>query len=255
MKNKFIYFLLFLLIIFIISSYVFINQKESIAIIGAMDVEIEEILDNLANKSYKNNADFHVITGSLGKYKIILSKSGVGKVASATTTQYIIDKYKPKYIINIGISGSLSPSLKTGDIIIAEKMIQHDFDVTAFGHPKGYMDNGIEPNKPTIYYSDKKLIEKFNKNNYIKPVTIATGDIFITDVKLKKRKKKDFSASAIDMESAAIAQTAKRNNTPLIVLRIISDGLKGNTSEYMQNKERSAYNAASITLKILECDK
>ena len=88
-----------------------------------MDVEIEEVLSNLSYKAYNQESDFKIITGNLGKYKIILSKSGVGKVNSATTTQFIIDKYKPIYIINIGISGGLSPDLKSGDTIIAEKMV------------------------------------------------------------------------------------------------------------------------------------
>ncbi len=255
MKTKILYCIVFILTIFSIISYVLINKKEAVAIIGAMDVEIEEIAANLSNTDYKQQNSFEIVTGNLGKYKIVLSKSGVGKVASATTTQFIIDKYKPIYIINIGIAGSLSPELKAGDTLIGEKMVQHDFDVTAFGNPKGYIDNGIEPNKPTIFYSDKKLIDKFLANNTLKHGTIATGDIFVTDKKLKNNINKEFSANAIDMESAAIAQTAQRNNVPVIVLRTISDGLDGTTDEYKQNKQNIAKKPAQITVKTLKSDK
>ena len=253
MKKRLIYFITFILTITVIAIFAFSEKKETVAVIGAMDVEIEEIAANLSNITKQANQNtFEITTGNLGKYKIILTKSGVGKVASATTAQYIIDKYKPEYIANIGIAGSISPEIKAGDTIIAEKMIQHDFDVTAFGNPKGYIDNGIEPDKPTIFYSDKALVDKYAKENTVKLGTIATGDIFVTDTKLKNSIRQEFGADAVDMESAAIAQTAKRNNIPIIVFRTISDGLNGTTEEYNQNKQDIAKKPASIIIRTLK---
>ncbi len=250
MKKYFLY-LIFFTIISVCTVILIIPKKTTIAVIGAMDVEINEILSNLSNTKSIQQNDFNITVGDFGKYRIVLSKSGVGKVCAATTTQFIIDKYKPIYIINIGIAGSLSKDLKAGDTIIAEKMVQHDFDVTVFGHPKGYMDNGIEPDKPTIYYSDKNLITQFNKNNKLKTGTIATGDEFVTDLNLKNQIRKEFKADAVDMESAAIAQTAKRNNTPVIILRTISDGANDTIKEYKQNKPTTAQKASEITLSTL----
>lgn len=209
MIKKIIY-IFILLLIFSSVVFLFLSKKETIAIIGAMDVEIEEILANLSCINQERQDDFSVTTGNLGKYRIVLSKSGVGKVNASSTTQFIIDKYSPQYIINIGIAGSLDSNLKAGETIIASKLFQHDFDVTAFGNPKGYMDNGIEPDKPTAFYSDKNLVKKFiSKYPAMKTKTIVTGDIFVTDINLKNSIKKEFGADAIDMESAAIAQTAQ----------------------------------------------
>ena len=247
--------ILFLLSIFVVLGFLYINKKETVAIIGAMDVEIEEISNNLYNIKNKQINDFNIVRGNIGKYNIILSKSGVGKVSAATTTQFIIDKYKPNYIINIGIVGSVSPELKVGDTVIAEKMVQHDFDVTAFGNPKGYMDKGLEPDKPTIYYSDKNLIKIFTKNKTLIKCSAATGDIFVTDTKLKQSIKKEFDADIIDMESAAIAQTAQRNNIPVIVIKAVSDSIEGNTNEYMQNKQSIACKPAQTVLDVLKSNK
>ena len=255
MKKNFLVCILFLIITCICATVFFLNKRETVAIIGAMDVEIEEILSNLSNAKGKQYLDFKIITGNLGKYRIVLSKSGVGKVNSATTTQFIIDKYRPAYIIIIGIAGGTSPNLKVGDTVIGSEMIQHDFDITAFGKPKGYIDNGIEPNKPTIYYSDKTLVDKFLKNNFLKLVTIATGDIFVTDTKMKNDIRKEFNADVIDMESAAIAQTAKRNNIPVLVLRTISDGVNDATNEYKQNKQNIAKIPALMVVEMLKSDK
>lgn len=158
-----------------------------------MDEEINEININLKKTKTVQKNDFIITTGTLGNNNIVLAKSGVEKVAASTTTQFIIDNYKPIYIINTGIAGSLSEKLKAGDIVIGENMVQHDFDVTAFGNPKGYIDNGIEPDKPTIFHSDKGLIKKFKKEfDNITLGTIATGDIFVNQEKQKREIREEF---------------------------------------------------------------
>ena len=261
MKKKLFYILfVFILILTACVFYCCIKHKDTIAIIGAMDEEISEIRTNLKNSKTIQKNDFVVTKGTLGNNNIVLIKSGVGKVAASTTAQFIIDNYKPLYIINTGIAGSLSPDIKAGDFIIANKLVQHDFDVTAFGSPKGYIDNGIEPNKPTIFSSDKKLVEKFkkelilNQNINIKLCTIATGDIFVNQEMQKQIIRDEFNAEATDMESAAIAQTAQINNVPLIVIKTISDAENNSVSEYKQNKKTTAIKAASSVIYVLNKD-
>ncbi len=258
MKKKLFNTVLVVIFVCCIFGFYFYNRhKETIVIIGAMDEEISEIRNNLHHSRTDQKLDYAVTTGTLGNNKIILAKSGVGKVASSATTQFLIDKYKPAYIINIGIAGSLSTDIKPSDIVIGKNMVQHDFDVTAFGNPKGYIDNGIEPNKPTVFHSDKNLIKNFNKKvNYDKDTnvilgTIATGDVFVNKETQKQKIRNEFGADAIDMESAAIAQTAQKNNVPLIVIRTISDSENNSTSEYEKNKKTSSKKSALIIQSIL----
>lgn len=256
-KNLFYSLILFVLIVFIGAFVYCINFGNTVAIIGAMDDEISEIKSRLHYSRTVKQNDFTVVIGRLGKFRIILAKSGVGKVAASTTTQFLIDKYKPDYLINIGIAGSVSDNLKAGDMIIAEKMVQHDFDVTAFGCPRGYIDNGIEPDKPTIFYSDKKLVDSFKqefKSRMNSPIvigTVATGDIFVNQEKLKKQIRDEFSALAVDMECAAIAQSARKNNIPLVVIKTISDSENDSVREYKQNRLSSAQKSELILLSIL----
>ncbi len=261
MKRKIICALFLLISVFIfVVCYFYCLEKNTVAVIGAMDAEISEISNNLTYTKTLKHDDFNIINGKLGKYNIILSKSGVGKVNSASTTQFIIDKYKPKYIINIGIAGSLTDDLHLGDIIIAKKAIQHDFDLTAFGNPKGYMDTGVEPDKPTIFYSDENLTDKFNhilksKENRVFEGTIATGDIFVDDISQKSSIHDIFKADAIDMESASILQTAQRNNIPAIIIRIISDEKENSTNEYAKNKANIAQKLALDIISVFKAEK
>ena len=235
------------------------KKSESIAIIGAMDCEISEITANLKNVRLRNEDNFKYTKGKLGKYNIIVSKSGVGKVNAGITTQYIIDKFHPKYIINIGVAGSLDDKIGLGDIFIVDKAIQHDFDVSVFGYAKGYMSTGKNPDKPTIYFTDKTLTEiykeKIEGNANIKKVyigTIATGDCFVSDLKQKNIIKDTFGAKTVDMESAAIAQTAERNNVPIVVIKNISDLKNDNLKNYEHNEEFYAKELAHTITEVLK---
>ncbi len=99
--------------------------------------------------------------------------------------------------------------LNIGDIVIAEKLIQHDFDITAFGHDKGYI-TGVGDFIQTDENLKNKL-EKLNHNNKdndykIKLGIIASGDIFCTDIEMKNKIYSKFDADCVEMEGAAIAQ-------------------------------------------------
>lgn len=203
-----------------------------IGIIAAMNEEIASIKKLMTDISIEEIYELQFIKGSINKNKVVLVKSGVGKVNAARTTQILIDNFDLEYIINVGTAGGLNEEINIGDIVIADKLVQHDFDITAGGHEKGYITNTGK-----YFYSDKNLIEKTKKimkemngdfNQFI--ATIATGDIFVQDIQVKDKIKKDFNADCTEMEGAAIAQVCSLNSIPFIVIRAISDKPNGNNS-------------------------
>lgn len=201
-----------------------------VGIIVAMEEEEDAILKIMDNIEEKYVYDITFKIGQIGKTKIIVAKSGVGKVNAARVTQILIDKFNVEYIINVGSAGALNPFLNIGDIIIGEKLIQHDFDITAFDHEKGYI-TGVGD----YIYSDFNLVEKFKKtakllenDNYkITNGIIATGDIFCTDISMKNKIFSKFKADCVEMEGAAIAQVCYLDKIPFIVIRSISDSPNG----------------------------
>ena len=112
-----------------------------VGIIAAMPEEMEAIKMKMSNLKEKDILNLKFFDGKIGNQKIILVKSGVGKVNAARTTQIMIDKFDIDYIINIGSAGSINDEIKYGDIVIGKFVLQHDFDITAFGHEKGYISN------------------------------------------------------------------------------------------------------------------
>ena len=221
-----------------------------------MEEELESILDIMDNIEEKEIYGLTFKTGQIEKNKIIVVKCGVGKVNAARVTQILIDTFNVKCVINVGAAGALSPLLNIGDIVIGEKLIQHDFDITAFDHDKGYI-TGVGD----YIYSDIELIEKFKKaaNNLkekdykIKTGIIATGDIFCTDIEMKNKIFSKFDADCVEMEGAAIAQVCYLDNIPFIVIRSISDSPNGNNEiDFDKFGELASKRCANILREFLK---
>ena len=203
-----------------------------IAIIAAMDEEIESIKKLMVDISVKEIYELQFIIGKINEKEVVLVKCGVGKVNAARTTQVLIDNFDIEYVINVGTAGSLNDNIEIGDLVIAEKLVQHDFDITGFGHEKGYITNTGK-----YFYSDKDLIKKAKviieqmKEEFKQHVgTIATGDIFVQNMNVKNRIKEEFNADCVEMEGAAIAQVCTLDKILFIVIRAISDKPNGNNS-------------------------
>ena len=204
---------------------------EKYGIIAAMQEEMQEIEIIMKEKEIQKIYELNFIKGRINNTEVILVEAGVGKVNAARTTQILIDNFKVDAIINVGSAASANDELDIGDIVIGNKIVQHDFDITAFGHPKGYISNVGQ-----YVECDNILIEKMKQtiSNMrdceikIKIGTIASGDIFCTELKMKEKIRTKFFADAIEMEGAAIAQVCKLDNIPFIIIRSISDKPNGN---------------------------
>lgn len=228
---------------------------KNIGIIAAMNEEMLAIKSIMKNIEEEKVYDLIFIKGTINEQNCILVESGVGKVNSSRTTQILIDKFNIEYVINVGSAAASNNELNIGDIVIGETLVQHDFDITAFGHEKGYISNVGKNIK-----SDTELIKKFdsvikNMNNEtedkinIKIGVIASGDIFCTEEIMKNKIRTKFNADAIEMEGAAIAQVCYLDKIPFIVIRSISDTPNGNNNITF---EKYLELAANRCKKILE---
>jgi len=207
-------------------------KKVTYGIIAAMKEEMEEIKKIMTNIQEKKIYELKFIIGEIKSADIVLVECGVGKVNSARVTQILIDNFPElDIIINVGSSASANEEFDIGDIVIGEKLVQHDFDITAFGHKKGYISNvgeNIQSNLELIQKMNDVISNLPDSKCKAKIGTIVSGDIFCTDVNLKNNIRKEFNADAIDMESAAIAQVCYLDNKPFIIIRSISDKPNGN---------------------------
>lgn len=231
-------------------------SMKKIGIIVAMDEEREEIVNIMKDIEVKQIYNLRFLQGKIKEKECILIKCGVGKVNAARATQVMLDHFKIDYVINIGVAGALNGMLDIGDVVIAKKVIQHDFDITAFGHSKGYISGVgafIESNS-NLVDEFEEVIQGIPEREYkIKMGIVATGDIFCTETWMKDKIRAKFNADVIDMECGAIAQVCYLNEKPFIAIRSVSDSPNGkNVVVYDNNLKFAAKRCANVLKEFLE---
>ena len=228
-------------------------MKADIGIIGALENEVESIIGELKNKKTETVSGITFHTGELFDKQVVVARCGVGKVFAAMCAEAMIIKYSPSLIVNTGVGGALAHGLQSADMVIADKLCQHDMDTSFLGDPVGLI-SGIN----VIYFeTDKKAVnilkescEKLFLRSFVG--TVASGDKFIASVEQKREIVKNFSAIACEMEGAAIAQTAYVNQVPFVVIRAISDSADGNASmDYSTFMPIAAKSSAALTLELV----
>jgi len=152
--------------------------------------------------------------------KVILQKSGIGKVNAALQTAQMISQYHPDIIVSSGCAGGNGDDINIQDVVVSSQLAYHD---VYCGTAVGYSVYGQVQGFPPRFEADPYLLQKALLTG-AKPGLIVTGDWFV-DSKEKMREIIGHfpEARAVDMESAAIAQTCYIHKVPFISFRVISD--------------------------------
>jgi adenosylhomocysteine/aminodeoxyfutalosine nucleosidase len=224
-----------------------------LAIMGAMQEEVEPLLANFENVNvveYANNKFYEV---NLNGLDIVIAYSKIGKVFASLTASTMIEKFGCDTLLFSGVAGGINPKLQIGDLIIADKLCQHDLDITAFGHPHGFVPEGkvfVETTKNL-----RELAIKVANENNLKVIvgTIATGDQFVHSSERKEFIENTFNADALEMEGASVAVVCDALNVPFFILRAISDTADMDAGfDFDEFLKSSAKNSADYLIKIVK---
>lgn len=200
-----------------------------IGIIGAMDVEVKELIESMDNIKKEIISGIVYFEGTLHGKNVVVAKCGVGKVHAAVCAQTMILKYKPDAILNTGVAGSLNSDLDIADLVISDNVVQHDMDTSGLGDPVGLISGVNLINIPC----SKSLVEKIEQSaktlerTNVVVGTIASGDQFICNQDRKEYIVKHFDALCAEMEGAAIGHVCFLNNVDFCIIRAISDKADG----------------------------
>lgn len=227
---------------------------DTIGVIGAMEEEIVLLKQKLGDveKFSQGGNDFYI--GILDNSRIVLLKSGIGKVNAAIGTTLLISKYHPMCIINTGSAGGIVSGLKIGDIVVSSGVVHHDVDVTAFGYKYGQL-----PQMPLSFLPERDLIDiaveagdKLEDVN-VRVGDIATGDSFMNDsAKINTLRERFPEVAATEMEAAGIAQTCHQFSKPFIIIRSISDNADEEAAVSFDTFIKTAAdNSAKMVLEII----
>ncbi len=194
-----------------------------IAIMGAMPEEIAPLLERVEDVKKVDYANNSYYEATYKGKELVIAYSKIGKVFSTLTASTLIEKFACQKLLFSGVAGAINPDLHIGDLIIADKLCQHDLDISIFGHDFGYVPEGSK-----FVESDEKLREiakeVASKNNLsLIEGTIATGDQFVASNERKEFISTNFQADALEMEGASVAVVCDALNVPFFILRAISD--------------------------------
>lgn len=218
-----------------------------IAIIAALDSEKSFLVGKLNNQSKTFFAKKEVFQGEINQHQVIVAESGIGKVNAAMVTTYLIENYRPDYLINIGSAGSLSNQLNIGDLIVADRLLYNDAFNQIFGYQKGQI-----PQEAEFFETDKKLRELVLLDQSIKTGMIVTGDSFVEQSNKKQILENFPQALATEMEGAAVAQVANKLEVPAMVIRCISDHAdKKAETDFDQFVEVAGQKTSQVVIRLL----
>lgn len=202
-----------------------------VAILGAMREEIEPILEMIGSYTKSEYAGNIFYEATYEGHDLVIAYSKIGKVFSAITASVMCERYSAETLLFTGVAGGISKSLKISDLIMASALCQHDVDITAFGHPYGFIPEGS-----VMIESDTKLRQlaadvAASLNVVLKEGIIATGDQFVASSERKEWIEQTFKADALEMEGASVACVCSNFQIPFFVLRAISDTADGDAGE------------------------
>ena len=224
-----------------------------IGIIGAMDAEVAALKQKMNIESTEVISGIEFCKGALCGKSVVVAKCGVGKVFAAICAQTMILRFGTTHLINTGVGGALDAKLDLLDLVVSDKVVQHDMDTSPLGDPVGLV-SGI--NK--VYFEASPLLldaAKRAADTAGVPCftgTIASGDQFVADSNTKAEIVKRFGARICEMEGAAIGHVCYVNGVDFLIVRAVSDSANENSvMDFPQLVSRAAVISSDLVEAIV----
>lgn len=223
-----------------------------IGIIGAMDVEVASLKENMEISRVEVYAGMTFQEGKLGQTQVVVVRSGICKVNAALCVQLLVDHFLVTHVINTGVAGSLNNDINIGDIVVSTGARYHDVDATIFGYQPGEIpQQGMVsfPADEFMQRAAKEAVEHAAPDVKVFRGQVISGDQFISAKEKKQQLRRDFpEAMCCEMEGTAIAQAACLNGIPFVIIRAISDKADDSAEEsYDVFEGKAARHCAAIT--------
>jgi adenosylhomocysteine nucleosidase len=190
------------------------NLKDAkVVMLVSANAEWQALLPEYPHAECKNSPFGQYFAAQIDGKEVIFFKGGWGKISAAASTQYVIDQWHPKLLINIGTCGGFAGHVEKGEVLLADKTIVYDIIEQMGDSAEAIADYTTD--------IDVSWVADDLPNNVRKGMLLsADRDILREEL---PRLKDVYQGVAADWESGAIAWVANRNKTPLLILRGVSD--------------------------------
>lgn len=226
---------------------------QTVAIISALDEEAAHIADSLDNMTVTERASLSVARGTLTtdageELDVAVTVGGMGLVNAAATTQFLIDLVHPEAVIFSGIAGNLNKSMHINDIVLGKTLRYLDTDMRLVGQWKP--GTSEFHSDPALLQIAEGALDEMGINHI--QGTIASGNYFVDTPQKVSQVIEQTHADAVEMEGAAVAHVAARNDVPALVIRAMSDSADTDYEEFKDfDISEYADTAARLVVRIL----
>ena len=232
------------------------EPQEVIGIIGAMDEEIDPLLEAAQIKSKRTVAGMQYCAGTLEGKPVVIVKCGMGKVNAGICANTLINDFTCTKVINAGAAGSLDNQIDIGDVVVSVDAVQHDFDVSVIGFKKGEIPfTGLYafPADEVMRRAAVEAVREAAPEVGVFEGRICSGDQFISTRDQKEQITSNFGGMCSEMEGAAIAHACYLNDTPFVIIRAISDKVDGSQAvEFDAFKAEAGARSAKVVRRLVQ---
>lgn len=246
----------------------------TIGVICAIPQELAHLRSILSEAKRQEIAQITFDVGALEGHRVVLAAAGMGKVNTGVVAALLADRFRCRVIVFTGVAGGLDPELCIGDVVIADRVVQHDCgllqDERLHPYQPGHVPF-INPTERLGYLADPQLVERVKRRlggidlpllsvtagsarrpSRINFGTILTGDQYLHCERTRDRLYNDFGGLAIDMEGGALAQVCESFGIPWLVIRALSDlAGAGSGLDFNRFVQKVAVSSARLLLRVL----
>jgi adenosylhomocysteine nucleosidase len=231
-------------------------------LICAIPQELAHLRNAMAETRSEEVAHAQFDAGTLDGHDVVLAGSGMGKVNAAVVVTLLADRFRCGAIVFSGVAGGLDPTLAIGDVVVADRIIQHDAGVLENERVRAYQpgyapiinptDRLGYPTDPALLARVRERLEGISVPGQIVYGTVLSGDQYLNCETTRERLRREFDGRAIEMEGGAVAQVCEAFGLPWLVIRALSDLAGGDALfDFTTFVDQAAASSATILRRLL----
>ncbi len=241
----------------------------TIGLISAIPVETEHLRDAMNDVHGVDIAHTRFDTGFLDGHPVVLAEAGMGKVNAALVTTLLVREFGCRAVLFSGVAGGLDPDLNVGDVVVADRVIQHDAGMIDNERLHTYQAGHLPFFNPTDRLGhdvDAGVLDRVKDalSDLLLPAlsaeaggqgrparivygTVLSGDQYLRSEPTRTRLHGRFGGRAIEMEGGSVAQVCESFGVGWLVIRALSD-LAGRDSGFQFDRFAGEVAASSAAV-------
>ena len=214
-----------------------VRPRAALAILSALAEEQAGLLEQLQGAKRSSHAGREFWQGQLGEVPVVLALSRIGKVAAATTSVVLIERFGVGQIVFTGVAGGVGAGVQVGDVVVGTGYVQHDMDASPLfpryqipltGQTVLPADAALAQTLLSACNTGLQGLQHAGRAPVVHQGLIASGDRFVNGVDETRRivqalQSHGHNPLAVEMEGAAVAQVCCDYGLPFAAVRTISD--------------------------------